>query len=136
MPRISYKDNCNRLEDIINNNNNIQYICGNPLILSILISIIVILIVNLNYNNCFAQLLYSVLFIMPLILLENKIIKNCYIIRGRGENNIFEGSSDITGGKKTVIPPRNFIINKNTKTYSEGSSEENDKKLLAELLDV
>ena len=72
MPRISYKDNCNRLEDIINNNNSIQYICGNPLILSILISIIVILIVNLNYNNCFAQLLYSVLFIMPLILLENK----------------------------------------------------------------
>ena len=134
MPRISYKDNCNRLEDIINNNNSIQYICGNPLILSILISIIVILIVNLNYNNCFAQLLYSVLFIMPLILLENKIIKNCYIIRGRGENNIFEGSSDITGGK--VIPPRNFKIEKNTKIYSEGSSDENDKKLFAGLLDV
>ena len=134
MPRISYKDNCNRLEDIINNNNSIQYICGNPLILSILISIIVILIVNLNYNNCFAQLLYSVLFIMPLILLENKIIKNCYIIRGRGENNIFEGSSDITGGK--LIPPRNFIIGKNTKTGREELSDESDKALFAGLLDV
>ena len=126
MPRISYKDNCNRLEDIINNNNSIQYICGNPLILSILISIIVILIVNLNYNNCFAQLLYSILFIMPLILLENKIIKNCYLIRGRGEKNIFEGSSDITGGK--VIPPRNFI--------KKVSSSDNDKELFAGLLDV
>ena len=63
-----------------------------------------------------------------------KIIKNCYIIRGRGENNIFEGSSDITGGK--LIPPRNFIIGKNTKTGREELSDENDKKLFAGLLDV
>ena len=135
MPTISYIDNCNRLDNLIYNNNNIQYICGNPLLISILIALIVIIIVNLNYNNCFSQFLYSILFIMPLILLENKIIKYHYIVKGRGENNIFNGSSDITGGK--VISPRNFIVKKTGKKYdSNEKNDENDKKLFGALLDV
>ena len=129
MPTISYIDNCNRLDNLIYNNNNIQYICGNPLLISILISLIVIIIVNLNYNNCFSQFLYSILFIMPLILLENKIIKYHYIVKGRGDNNIFNGSSDITGGK--VISPRNFIVKKTGK-----KDDSNDNEIFAGLLDV
>ena len=146
MPLISYTDNSNRLDEIIYNNNNIQYICGNPLLISILIALIVIIIVNINYNNCFSQFLYSILFIMPLILLENKIIKYHYIVKGRGDNNIFDGSSDIIGGKKIVIPPRNFIINKHNNKYGKKDEDvdeddkeisgENDKKMLAELLNV
>jgi hypothetical protein len=129
MPTISYIDNCNRLDNLIYNNNNIQYICGNPLLISILIALIVIIIVNLNYNNCFSQFLYSILFIMPLILLENKIIKYHYIVKGRGDNNIFNGSSDITGGK--VISPRNFIVKKTGK-----KDDSNDNEIFAGLLDV
>jgi hypothetical protein len=72
---------------------------------------------------------------MPLILLENKIIKYHYIVKGRGENNIFNGSSDITGGK--VISPRNFIVKKTGKKYdSNEKNDENDKKLFGALLDV
>ena len=138
MPTISYIDNCNRLDNLIYNNNNIQYICGNPLLISILIALIVIIIVNLNYNNCFSQFLYSILFIMPLILLENKIIKYHYIVKGRGENNIFNGSSDIIGsGKDNIIEPRNFIVKKTgKKDDSNENNDENDKKLFAGLLDV
>ena len=100
---------------------------------------------QINYKNCFSQFLYSVLFILPLILIENKIIKQCYVTKGSGENNIFNGSSDIMGGKKSVIPPRNFIINKNNKygkeddedkEYKEDDKEENDTKFFKELLNV
>lgn len=136
MTLISYTDNCNRLDNIIYNNN-IQYICGNPLIISILISLIVIIIVNLNYNSCFSQLLYSVLFIMPLILLENKIIKYNYTIKGRGDNNIFNNTTNIiSGGNKNVIEPRNFIVNKNIKIEKEEIKDDNDifRELLNEAI--
>jgi hypothetical protein len=65
---------------------------------------------------------------MPLILLENKIIKYHYIVKGRGDNNIFNGSSDIIGsGKDNIIEPRKFIVKKTDK----------DVKLIAlELPDV
>jgi hypothetical protein len=138
MPTISYIDNCNRLDNLIYNNNNIQYICGNPLLISLLIALIVIIIVNLNYNNCFSQFLYSILFIMPLILLENKIIKYHYIVKGRGDNNIFNGSSDIIGsGKDNIIEPRKFIVKKTgKKDDSNENNNENDKKLFEALIDV
>ena len=134
MPTLSYIDNCNRLDNLIYNNDNIQYICGNPLLISILISLIVIIIVNLNYKNCFSQFLYSLLFIIPLILLENKIIKCHYVVKGRGDNNIFNESSNIiSSGQNKVIPPRNFIVNKKEKL---DDNNETDTNMFEELLDV
>ena len=136
MPLISYIDNCNRLDNLIYNNDNIQYICGNPLLISILISLIVIIIVNLNYKNCFSQFLYYLLFIIPLILLENKIIKYHYVVKGRGDNNIFNNSSDVIGsGTDNIIEPRQFIKEKKV-NKDENNIIGNDESFFKDLLNV
>ena len=74
---------------------------------------------------------------MPLILLENKIIKYNYTIKGRGDNNIFNNTTNIiSGGNKNVIEPRNFIVNKNIKIEKEEIKDDNDifRELLNEAI--
>lgn len=94
---ISYSDNINRLNDYINKNSIIQHIFGNSLILSLIISCIVIIIINVNIDNKPSQFIYSFVFIFCSILIFNKIIKSKYCdkdIIGKGcfidmmENNI------------------------------------------------
>lgn len=130
MPTISFFDNCNRLDNYINNNNNIQYACGNPFIISIIIALLVIIIVNLNYNNCFSQIIYSILFILPLILLENKIIKYNYSMK-RGGENPFGGTTIIKSGNG-IIEPRIFS---SKKKLENDINSNNDRNMIMELLE-
>lgn len=107
--RISYKDNYNKLENYIQTNKNIKYICGNPFIISIIISIITIIIINLNSGNYIPQFVYTMLFVLPLILLENFIIKINYKIKDDNKNNNFSNINS----NSDIIPPREFKIGKN-----------------------
>jgi hypothetical protein len=133
MPTISFSDNCNRFDNYINNNNNIQYVCGNPFIISILLSLIIIIIVNINYDNCFTQMIYSVLFVLPIILLSNKIIKCNYMMKRDG-GNPFKDSTNVIKSGKGIIGPRVFGAKQSTIIDSKNSSDD-DIDMIAGLLE-
>lgn len=77
MP-FSYRDNKNRFNNYINNNCFIQSIFGNAFFVSLIISCLIIIIININSDNKLSQILYSFITTFFIILVFNKIIKLQY----------------------------------------------------------
>ena len=75
----SYKDNINRFSNYINNNCLIQSIFGNAFFVSLIISCLIIIIININIDNKISQILYSFITTFFIILVFNKIIKLQYV---------------------------------------------------------
>jgi hypothetical protein len=75
----SYKDNINRFSEYINDNNFIQNVFGNAFFISLIISCLLIIIINININNKTSQILYSFITTFFITLLFNKIIKLQYL---------------------------------------------------------
>lgn len=74
----SYKDNINRFNNYINDNCFIQSIFGNAFFVSLIISCLIIIIININSDNKISQILYSFITTFFIILVFNKIIKLQY----------------------------------------------------------
>lgn len=75
----SYKDNINRFGNYINENCFIQSIFGNAFFVSLIITCILIIIINININNKTSQILYSFITTFFIILVFNKTIKLQYL---------------------------------------------------------
>jgi len=113
----SYTDNVNRISSYINENCFIQSVFGNALFISIIISCLLIIIINININNKTSQVLYSFITTFFIILVFNKIIKLQYLINEKKGGDIsFIGmmENNISGGKINIIKPLDMKNNINT----------------------
>jgi hypothetical protein len=104
MP-FSYKDNINRFNDYINNNCFIQNIFGNAFFVSLIISCIIIIIININNDNKTSQILYSFITTFFIILVFNKIIKLQYVNKDKkgGELSFIGMMEENSKGDKIQI---------------------------------
>jgi hypothetical protein len=104
MP-FSYKDNINRFNDYINNNCFIQNIFGNAFFVSLIISCIIIIIININNYNKTSQILYSFITTFFIILVFNKIIKLQYVNKDKkgGELSFIGMMEENSKGDKIQI---------------------------------
>lgn len=78
MTTLSYKDNVNKFTDYIKNNCLIQTIFGNAFFISIIITCLLIIIININIDNKTSQILYSFMTTFAIVLLFNYSIKFQY----------------------------------------------------------
>ena len=73
---ISYTDNTNRFINYIDKNFRCKII--NPFFISLIITCILMVIININIDNKITQFIYSFFTVFPIILLFNKFIKSQY----------------------------------------------------------
>ena len=110
----SYKDNINRFSNYINNNCFIQSLFGNAFFVSLIISCLLIIIININNDNKTSQIIYSFITTFFIILVFNKIIKLQYLNKEKtGDELSFIGmmEDNTKGGKIHLI--KKFDSDKN-----------------------
>lgn len=110
----SYKDNINRISNYINNNCFIQSIFGNAFFISLIISCLLIIIININIDNKTSQVIYSFITTFFIILVFNKIIKLQYFNKEKkGGELSFIGmmEENSKGGKINIIKKIDNSIN-------------------------
>jgi hypothetical protein len=109
----SYKDNINRFSNYINNNCFIQSLFGNAFFVSLIISCLLIIIININNDNKTSQIIYSFITTFFIILVFNKIIKLQYLNKEKtgGEESFIKMMEDNSKSDKIYII-KNFDKNK------------------------
>ena len=124
MTTFSYKDNVNKLTNYIKNNSLIQSIFGNAFFISLIITCLLIIIININNDNKTSQIIYSFITTFSIILVFNYTIKLQYTnkVKQGGELSFIgmmeENSKD---GKIQIIKKLN-----NTNVRNDAISAEND----------
>jgi hypothetical protein len=126
MP-FSYKDNINRFNDYINNNCFIQNIFGNAFFVSLIISCIIIIIININNDNKTSQILYSFITTFFIILVFNKIIKLQYVNKDKkgGELSFIGMMEENSKGDKIQIIKKLNNLNMHNDTNTAKDDVEN-----------
>jgi len=127
---IVYSDIKNGINNYIKDNCLLQSILGNSFFISLLITLLLIIIFNVNSENQASQILYSFMTVFFITLLYGKILKATYNVKTGASNKFF---TEITGayndkiknGEGFLIKPQNDISGSNLTKLNTKANESN-----------
>jgi len=88
---LSHKDAINNYNKFIKENKIISSIFNNILLVSILLTIILLFVFEMNKDNKISQLFYSIIITTVMLLINSKMIKNKYTDKSGSQEKLFTG---------------------------------------------
>ena len=88
---LSHKDAINNCDKFIKENKIISTIFNNILLVSILLTVILLFVFEMNKDNKVSQLFYSIIITVVFFLLNSKMIKNSYNEKTGSQDKLFTG---------------------------------------------
>jgi hypothetical protein len=99
---LSHKDAINNCDKFIKENKIISSIFSNVLLVSILLSILLLFVFEMNIDNRISQLFYSTLLTTIILLLNSKMIKNKYTEKTGSQDKLFTGMMENNSSPEKV----------------------------------
>src|SRR5690242_6293694 len=89
---LSHKDAINNCNKFIKENKIVSAIFSNILLVSILLTILLLFIFEMNKDNKISQIFYSLIITVSVLLINSKMIKNTYTAEKTGsQDKLFTG---------------------------------------------
>src|SRR5689334_8792094 len=88
---LSHKDAINNCNKFIKENKIVSAIFSNILLVSILLTILLLFIFEMNKDNKISQIFYSLIITVSVLLINSKMIKNTYTEKTGGQDKLFTG---------------------------------------------